>query len=266
MDQLIRPTGLLDPEIEVRPSKHQVDDLMDEIHTRIKRGERVLVTTLTKRMAEELDDYLRRYGVSSAYIHSDIDTIERVKIMEDLRKGVYSVLVGVNLLREGLDLPEVSLVAILDADKEGFLRDKRSLTQTVGRAARHVNGKAILYADKITASMQATIDETNRRREKQIAYNEAHHITPTAIKKEISTSALSALYKDPEAEKAKVEAAIREGWKNAEWQRMSAKDLSKAIEKKRKNMLAAAKELDFTLAARLRDELLMMTDRLDAIS
>ncbi len=266
VDQLIRPTGLLDPEIEVRPSKHQVDDLMDEIHTRIKRGERVLVTTLTKRMAEELDDYLRRYGVSSAYIHSDIDTIERIKIMEDLRKGVYSVLVGVNLLREGLDLPEVSLVAILDADKEGFLRDKRSLTQTVGRAARHVNGKAILYADKITASMQATIDETNRRREKQIAYNEAHHITPTAIKKEISTSALSALYKDPEAEKAKVEAAIREGWKNAEWQRMSAKDLSKAIEKKRKNMLAAAKELDFTLAARLRDELLMMTDRLDAIS
>ena len=266
VDQLIRPTGLLDPEIEVRPSEHQVDDLMDEINTRIKRGERVLVTTLTKRMAEELDDYLRRYGVSSAYIHSDIDTIERVKIMEDLRKGVYSVLVGVNLLREGLDLPEVSLVAILDADKEGFLRDKRSLTQTVGRAARHVNGKAILYADKITTSMQATIDETNRRREKQIAYNEAHHITPTAIKKEISTSALSALYKDPEAEKAKVEAAIREGWKNAEWQTMSAKDLSKAIEKKRKNMLAAAKELDFTLAARLRDELLMMTDRLDAIS
>ena len=266
VDQLIRPTGLLDPEIEVRPSKHQVDDLMDEIHTRIKRGERVLVTTLTKRMAEELDDYLRRYGVSSAYIHSDIDTIERVKIMEDLRKGVYSVLVGVNLLREGLDLPEVSLVAILDADKEGFLRDKRSLTQTVGRAARHVNGKAILYADKITASMQATIDETNRRRDKQMAYNKAHNITPTAIKKDISTSALSALYKDPEAEKAKVEAAIREGWKNAEWQTMSAKDLSKAIEKKRKNMLAAAKELDFTLAARLRDELLMMTDRLDAIS
>ena len=266
VDQLIRPTGLLDPEIEVRPSKHQVDDLMDEIHTRIKRGERVLVTTLTKRMAEELDDYLRRYGVSSAYIHSDIDTIERVKIMEDLRKGVYSVLVGVNLLREGLDLPEVSLVAILDADKEGFLRDKRSLTQTVGRAARHVNGKAILYADKITASMQATIDETNRRRDKLMAYNKAHNITPTAIKKDISTSALSALYKDPEAEKAKVEAAIREGWKDAEWQHMSAKDLSKAIEKKRKQMLAAAKELDFTLAARLRDELLMMTDRLDAIS
>ena len=266
VDQLIRPTGLLDPEIEVRPSTHQVDDLLDEIHTRIKRGERVLVTTLTKRMAEELDDYLRRYGISSAYIHSDIDTIERVKIMEDLRKGVYSVLVGVNLLREGLDLPEVSLVAILDADKEGFLRDKRSLTQTVGRAARHVNGKAILYADKITASMQATIDETNRRREKQIAYNKAHNITPTAIKKDISTSALSALYKDPEAEKAKVEAAIREGWKNAEWQKMSAKELEKAMEKKRRMMLAAAKELDFVLAARLRDELLQMSDKLDTMS
>ena len=266
IDQLIRPTGLLDPEIDVRPSKHQVDDLLDEIHTRIKRGERVLVTTLTKRMAEELDDYLRRYGISSAYIHSDIDTIERVKIMEDLRKGVYSVLVGVNLLREGLDLPEVSLVAILDADKEGFLRDKRSLTQTVGRAARHVNGKAILYADKITASMQATIDETNRRREKQMAYNKAHNITPTAIKKDISTSALSALYKDPEAEKAKVEAAIREGWKTAEWQTMSAKELEKAMEKKRRMMLAAAKDLDFVLAARLRDELLQMSDKLDAMS
>ncbi|MBR6508845.1 MAG: excinuclease ABC subunit UvrB [Paludibacteraceae bacterium] len=266
VDQLIRPTGLLDPEIEVRPSKHQVDDLLDEIHTRIKRGERVLVTTLTKRMAEELDDYLRRYGISSAYIHSDIDTIERVKIMEDLRKGVYSVLVGVNLLREGLDLPEVSLVAILDADKEGFLRDKRSLTQTVGRAARHVNGKAILYADKITASMQATIDETNRRREKQMAYNKAHNITPTAIKKDISTSALSALYKDPEAEKAKVEAAIREGWKTADWQKMSAKELEKAMEKKRRMMLAAAKDLDFVLAARLRDELLQMSDKLDAMS
>ena len=266
VDQLIRPTGLLDPEIEVRPSKHQVDDLLDEIHTRIKRGERVLVTTLTKRMAEELDDYLRRYGISSAYIHSDIDTIERVKIMEDLRKGVYSVLVGVNLLREGLDLPEVSLVAILDADKEGFLRDKRSLTQTVGRAARHVNGKAILYADKITASMQATIDETNRRREKQIAYNTAHNITPTAIKKDISTAALSALYKDPEAEKAKVEAAIREGWKTADWQKMSAKELEKAMEKKRRMMLAAAKDLDFVLAARLRDELLQMSDKLDAMS
>ena len=265
IDQLIRPTGLLDPEIEVRPSLHQVDDLMEEIRVRVKREERVLVTTLTKRMAEELDEYLRRYGVRSAYIHSDIDTIERVKIMEDLRKGLYDVLVGVNLLREGLDLPEVSLVAIFDADKEGFLRDKRSLTQTVGRAARHVNGKAILYADKITASMQATIDETNRRREKQIAYNTAHNITPTAIRKDINTSALAALYKDAEAEKEKVEAAIRESWKTASWQTMSRKDLERAIEKQRRAMLAAAKDLDFTQAARLRDELLQMSDRLQAI-
>ena len=171
IDQLIRPTGLLDPEIEVRPTENQVDDLMDEIKTRIHRGERTLVTTLTKRMAEELDEYLRKYRIKSAYIHSDIDTIERVKIMEDLRRGEYDVLVGVNLLREGLDLPEVSLVAILDADKTGFLRDQRSLTQTVGRAARHVHGKAILYGDKITPAMQATINETNRRRAIQMRYN-----------------------------------------------------------------------------------------------
>ena len=266
IDQLIRPTGLLDPEIEVRPSLHQVDDLMEEIRVRVEREERVLVTTLTKRMAEELDEYLRRYNVRSAYIHSDIDTIERVKIMEDLRKGLYDVLVGVNLLREGLDLPEVSLVAIFDADKEGFLRDKRSLTQTVGRAARHVNGKAILYADKITPSMQATIDETNRRREKQIAYNKAHNITPTAIRKDINTSALASLYKDAEAEKAKIEAAIREGWKTAAWQTMSRKDLERAIERQRRAMLAAAKDLDFINAARLRDELLAMSDRLDTLS
>lgn len=265
IDQVIRPTGLLDPEIDVRPTEHQVDDLMEEIQQRVQKDERVLVTTLTKRMAEELDEYLRRYGIRSAYIHSDIDTIERVKIMEDLRKGLYDVLVGVNLLREGLDLPEVSLVAILDADKQGFLRDKRSLTQTIGRAARHVNGKAIMYGDTITAAMQATIDETNRRRKIQMAYNEAHHITPTAIKKDINTSALASLYKDPEQEKEKVEKAIRESWKSADWQKMDKKALGKAIEQKRRAMLAAAKELDFDNAARLRDEMLAMENRLEAI-
>ncbi len=265
IDQVIRPTGLLDPEIEVRPTEHQVDDLMEEIQQRIKRDERILVTTLTKRMAEELDDYLRRYGIRSAYIHSDIDTIERVKIMEDLRKGLYDVLVGVNLLREGLDLPEVSLVAILDADKQGFLRDKRSLTQTVGRAARNVNGKAIMYGDTITGAMQATIDETNRRRRIQMAYNEAHHITPTPVKKDINTSALASLYKDPEAEKERVEKAIRESWKTADWQKMDKKALAKAIEQKRRAMLAAAKDLDFDNAARLRDEMLAMENRLDAL-
>ena len=263
IDQLIRPTGLLDPEIDVRPTENQVDDLMDEIKTRIHRNERVLVTTLTKRMAEELDEYLRRYGIKSAYIHSDIDTIERVKIMEDLRRGEYDVLVGVNLLREGLDLPEVSLVAILDADKTGFLRDQRSLTQTVGRAARHVN---VLYGDKITPAMQATINETNRRRAIQMRYNEEHGITPTPIKKEINTSALAGLYKDPEAEKQRVEAAIRESWKTAEWQKMNAGTLEKAIENKRKQMLAAAKATDFETAARLRDEMIEMQNKLQALS
>ena len=265
IDQLIRPTGLLDPEIEVRPTKDQVDDLMDEIKFRVHRNERCLVTTLTKRMAEELDEYLRRYRIKSAYIHSDIDTIERVKIMEDLRRGEYDVLVGVNLLREGLDLPEVSLVAILDADKTGFLRDQRSLTQTVGRAARHIHGKAVLYGDKITPAMQATINETNRRRAIQMKYNAEHGITPTPIVKEINTSALAGLYHDPEEEKRKLTAAIKEGWKNAEWQKMNAKQLEKAIDVKRKAMLAAAKATDFETAAFLRDEMLEMQNRLQAI-
>ena len=265
VDQLIRPTGLLDPEIEVRPLDHQVDDLMEEIRQRVNRDERVLVTTLTKRMAEELDEYLRRYGVRSAYIHSDIDTLERVQIMEDLRRGVYDVLVGVNLLREGLDLPEVSLVAILDADKEGFLRDHRSLTQTAGRAARHVNGHVIMYADKITVSMKKTIDETNRRRTKQIAYNQVNNIIPTALNKKIDSNPLIALLRSEEKEKQQLEEKIREGWRAAPWQQYDAKQLRKTIEQQRKAMLAAAKELNFDVAAHLRDELLLMEDKLQAM-
>ena len=239
---------------------------MEEIQKRIEREERVLVTTLTKRMAEELDDYLRRYGVRSAYIHSDVDTIERIKIMEDLRKGLYDVLVGVNLLREGLDLPEVSLVAILDADKEGFLRDHRSLTQTAGRAARHVNGMVIMYADRITRSMKQTIDETNRRRAKQMAYNDEHGITPTAIRKDINTGALASLYKDADKEREIVQLRIREGWKNAAWQKMNAKELQKAADQKRKQMLAAAKDFNFDLAAVLREELLQMENRIQILT
>lgn len=260
IDQLIRPTGLLDPEIDVRPSLHQVDDLMEEIAVRVEHDERVLITTLTKRMAEELDDYLRQAGIRCAYIHSDVDTLDRVQIMEDLRKGLYDVLVGVNLLREGLDLPEVSLVAILDADKEGFLRDHRSLTQTAGRAARHVNGKVIMYADKITQSMQLTIDETNRRRAKQIAYNEAHGITPQAIRKSLDNP-LAGLMQQPEKEYTvtKIYDAVLEPVIG----NMTDKQLKRAIEKTRKDMLQAAKDLDFMEAARLRDEMLHMQDVLD---
>ena len=258
VEQLIRPTGLLDPEIEVRPSKNQVDDLMEEIAQRVEKDQRVLVTTLTKRMAEELDDYLRKNGVRCAYIHSDIDTLDRVQIMDDLRKGLYDVLVGVNLLREGLDLPEVSLVAIIDADKEGFLRDHRSLTQTAGRAARHTEGKVIMYADKITQSMQKTIDETMRRRHKQMLYNQQHGITPTAIRKRLDNplSALSqaSAEQEPQYEVTKIYDAITD----PVVENMTIPQLEKAIDKTKRDMLHAAKEMNFMEAARLRDEMLKM--------
>ncbi len=249
VEQVIRPTGLLDPEIEVRPSLNQIDDLIEEIQQRVEKDERTLVTTLTKRMAEELTKYLARINVRCRYIHSDVDTLERVEIMQDLRKGLFDVLVGVNLLREGLDLPEVSLVAILDADKEGFLRSARSLTQTVGRAARHLNGKAIMYADKITNSMQKTIDETNYRREKQIAYNTANHITPKAIIKSLDNAltknSVSTYYYELEAQKAA----------EPESEYLTKPQLEKKIKDRRKLMEQAAKELDFMLAAKVRDEI-----------
>lgn len=261
VDQVIRPTGLLDPEIVVRPSEHQVDDLLEEITQRVERDERTLVTTLTKRMAEELDDYLRKAGVRCAYIHSDVDTLDRVQIMEDLRKGIYDVLVGVNLLREGLDLPEVSLVVILDADKEGFLRNHRSLTQTAGRAARNVNGKVIMYADKITDSMRITIQETERRRAKQLAYNKVHHITPTAIRKALDNPL--SLLGSQEQEKKYVVTRVYDAVTLPVIEQMTPKQLQKAIEKTRREMLACAKELRFIEAAQLRDELLRMQEILD---
>lgn len=262
IEQIIRPTGLLDPVISVRPSLNQIDDLLEEIHKRIDADERVLVTTLTKRMAEELHAYLQKMGVRSNYIHSDIDTLERVKIMEDLRNGLFDVLVGVNLLREGLDLPEVSLVAILDADKEGFLRSHRSLTQTVGRAARNLNGLVIMYADKITESMQKTIDETNRRREIQMKYNEEHNVKPKALNK-AKKSILGNISADKETDKgykrdkkyAEKDFAQTFAAEPAE-QIYSKENLDSVIEQTRKAMQEAAKKLEFIEAAQLRDKLI----------
>jgi excinuclease ABC subunit B len=260
VEQLIRPTGLLDPVIEVRPSLNQIDDLIEEIHLRAEKDQRVLVTTLTKRMAEELTKYLTRINVRCRYIHSDVDTLERVEIMNDLRRGIFDVLIGVNLLREGLDLPEVSLVAILDADKEGFLRSHRSLTQTIGRAARHLEGRAILYADKITNSMQLTIDETDYRRGKQIDYNTKHNITPTAINKSLE-SALVRKKLDP----YEIETAPTLKAAEKETAYFSKAQLEKRIREKRKEMETAAKDLDFMTAARLRDEIKMLQDKTKAL-
>ncbi len=263
VEQLIRPTGLLDPVIEVRPTMNQVDDLMEEVHRRIEQKERTLVTTLTKRMAEELTEYLLGHGISTAYIHSDVATLDRVRIMDELRAGKYDVLVGVNLLREGLDLPEVSLVAIFDADKEGFLRSHRSLTQTVGRAARNVNGRAILYADHITESMAKTIEETDYRRHKQLLYNESHHIVPQQIRKDRTMDDLLArqqagetrAYVEPEHTVDQVAEPTLE--------LMTPEQLRKAIDSTRRQMQEAARKLDFVEAAHLRDEMLRMMAALD---
>lgn len=263
VEQVIRPTGLLDPVIEVRPSLNQVDDLMEEIEVRIRRDERILVTTLTKRMAEELTEYLLKHDIRTNYIHSDVDTLERVQIMDDLRAGRFDVLVGVNLLREGLDLPEVSLVAILDADKEGFLRSHRSLTQTVGRAARNINGKAIMYADKITDSMRKTIDDTNRRREKQLLYNEQNNIKPQQIKKGRKMTDLISNNNEPDTKQyAYIEPERLSIAADTVMEYMTREQLEKSIERTRKLMQEAAKKLEFIEAAQYRDEMIRMEELL----
>ncbi len=258
VDQVVRPTGLVDPEVEVRPATHQVDDVLQEIRLRVEKHQRVLITTLTKRMAEQLTDYLTDNGAKVRYLHSDIDTVERVEIIRDLRLGAFDVLVGINLLREGLDIPEVSLVAILDADKEGFLRAERSLIQTIGRAARNLHGKAILYADRITVSMKKAIDETERRRAKQIAYNQAHGITPRGIVKQVR-DLIDGVY----SEKAGQEALRleQEAARHAELDEMSEKDIAREIKRLEKRMLEHARNLEFEQAARVRDDLAHLKDR-----
>ena len=268
VEQVVRPTGLLEPPIDIRPSVNQIDDLLDQIDRTVKKGDRVLVTTLTKRMAEEMDKYLKRIDIKSRYIHSDIDALERVEILRDLRLGKIDVLVGVNLLREGLDLPEVSLVAILDADKEGFLRNERSLTQTAGRAARNSEGVVIFYADKMTESMQKTIDETNRRREKQAAYNIIHNITPTTVRKSIEqvmaqTSVLDIKGYDPDSPLAVDEVLTKAAESDAEYSTIP--QLEKAITRTKKDMEKAARDMDFMEAARLRDEMFAMQKKLEAM-
>ena len=261
VEQVVRPTGLIDPELEIRPALTQVDDLLSQIHARVAVEERVLVTTLTKRMAEDLSEYLSEHGVRVRYLHSDIDTVERVEIIRDLRLGVFDVLVGINLLREGLDMPEVSLVAILDADKEGFLRSERSLIQTIGRAARNLNGKAILYADRITGSMQRAIDETERRRSKQIAFNEAHGITPRGVQKDIKDILEGATVPGSRSNKRKSRAQAAEG-KGDYRQLNSARDITKEIARLEEKMYKHARDLEFEAAAGLRDEITGLRQRL----
>jgi excinuclease ABC subunit B len=268
VEQIIRPTGLLDPPIEVRPSMNQIDDLMEEIQQRIERQERVLVTTLTKRMAEELTKYLQQMNIKVRYIHSEVDTMERVEILRDLRLGEFDVLVGVNLLREGLDLPEVSLVAIIDADKEGFLRNNRSLTQTAGRAARNVNGLVIFYADKITDAMQSTIDETNRRRSIQTAYNEEHGITPQTVRKSRDEILAKKSILDIRGNQKRAYVEPEEPSLAADpvLQYMSRDKVEKMIEDTERKMKKAAKELDFISAAQFRDELFALKKKLKEVA
>lgn len=269
VEQVVRPTGLLDPAIEVRPSLNQIDDLMGEVNKRIALNERTLVTTLTKRMAEELSEYMTRMGISCAYIHSDVDTLERIEIMQKLREGVFDVLIGVNMLREGLDMPEVSLVAILDADKEGFLRNERSLTQTVGRAARNLNGLAIMYADKITPSMQATIDSTNARRAKQMTFNAEHHITPRGLNKAVVKSDLISNVTSVTSDSDEQLTSAAESATPYGTQATAPKtrdELTKAIDKAKKNMKKASKEMNFIEAAQFRDEMRALQAQLDAMA